>query len=114
MCSRSIIAERSLKSRNQERVDHLKYSIITLGCKVNSCESAAAAEAFEREGFTRAAENEPADVYVVNSCCVTGMAEKKTRLCCAADSPRATPKRQDLRAPISLWATPKKAVSARW
>lgn len=57
----------------------MKYSVITLGCKVNSCESAAIAESFEREGFTRAAEGEAADVYVVNSCCVTSMAEKKVR-----------------------------------
>lgn len=57
----------------------MRYSVITLGCKVNSCESAAIAEAFEREGFARAAAGESADVYVVNSCCVTSMAEKKTR-----------------------------------
>lgn len=57
----------------------MKYSVITLGCKVNSCESAAIAELFEREGFTRSAEGEAADVYVVNSCCVTSMAEKKVR-----------------------------------
>lgn len=57
----------------------MKYSVITLGCKVNSCESAAMAESFERGGFTRAEAGEAADVYVVNSCCVTSMAEKKTR-----------------------------------
>lgn len=68
----------------------MKYFIITLGCKVNSCESAAVAESFEREGFVRAAEGEIADVYVVNSCCVTGMAEKKTRQAlsrCKKDNP---------------------------
>lgn len=57
----------------------MKYSIITLGCKVNSCESAAIANAFEAVGFLPAGEDEPADVYVVNSCAVTGTGVKKAR-----------------------------------
>lgn len=68
----------------------MKYDIITLGCKVNSCESAAIAETFEREGFVRAERNETADVYVINSCCVTSVAEKKTRQAvsrCKRDNP---------------------------
>ncbi len=57
----------------------MKYQIITLGCKVNSCESAAVCAAFSSAGYTRAEENEPADVYVINSCAVTGMSVKKAR-----------------------------------
>lgn len=57
----------------------MKFSIITLGCKVNSCESAAIAEAFLAAGYEPAEENEPADVYVVNSCAVTGVGAKKAR-----------------------------------
>lgn len=57
----------------------MKFSITTLGCKVNSCESAAISAAFLAAGYTRAADGEPADVYVINSCAVTGMGVKKAR-----------------------------------
>ncbi len=57
----------------------MKYDIITLGCKVNSCESAAAAQSMEAAGYVRTAENEPADIYIVNSCAVTSLAVKKAR-----------------------------------
>ena len=57
----------------------MKYSIITLGCKVNSCESAAVSRAFAKEGYQPAGEGEPADVYIINSCAVTGAGVKKAR-----------------------------------
>lgn len=57
----------------------MKYSIITLGCKVNSCESAAVCNAFEAKGYLPAGEGERADVYVINSCAVTGTGVKKAR-----------------------------------
>ena len=57
----------------------MKYSIITLGCKVNSCESAAVSQAFESEGYQPAGDSEPADVYIINSCAVTGTGVKKAR-----------------------------------
>ena len=57
----------------------MTYEIITLGCKVNSCESAAIAQSMERAGFSRSDGAEPADVYIINSCAVTGMSEKKAR-----------------------------------
>ena len=57
----------------------MKYEIITLGCKVNSCESAAISQSMEQAGFSRADALSPADVYIINSCAVTGMSEKKAR-----------------------------------
>lgn len=57
----------------------MTFKIITLGCKLNSCESAAVAESFLADGFERAADGEGADVYIVNSCAVTGMAVAKVR-----------------------------------
>lgn len=57
----------------------MNFKIITLGCKLNSCESAAVAESFLSDGFERAADGERADVYIVNSCAVTGMAVAKVR-----------------------------------
>ena len=70
----------------------MKFSIITLGCKVNSCESAAISEAFLSAGYTPAEHNEPADVYIINSCAVTGTGVKKARQAashCRSLSPQA-------------------------
>lgn len=68
----------------------MTFEIITLGCKLNSCESAAIAEGLEALGFKRAADGETADLSVVNSCVVTGSAAAKTRHAvskCRRDNP---------------------------
>ena len=57
----------------------MTFIIHTLGCKVNSCESAAVTEAMLARGFEKAPEGEAADVAVINSCAVTGMSVKKAR-----------------------------------
>lgn len=70
----------------------MKFSIITLGCKVNSCESAAIANAFTAAGYVQGEENKPADVYVINSCAVTGAGVKKARQAvshCRTENPQA-------------------------
>ena len=56
-----------------------KLSIYTLGCKVNQYESQAVAESFKRCGYSIAKEGETADVYIINSCSVTSMADRKSR-----------------------------------
>lgn len=68
----------------------MTFEVITLGCKVNSCESAAISERFSEDGFTPAESGAPADVYIVNSCAVTAMSEKKARQVisrCKRDNP---------------------------
>lgn len=57
----------------------MTFYIHTLGCKVNSCESAAVTEAMLARGFEKAPEGEAPDVAVINSCAVTGMSVKKVR-----------------------------------
>jgi len=57
----------------------LKYSIVTLGCKVNQYEEKQIAASFERSGFIPAGEDESPDVFTVNSCAVTSEAESKSR-----------------------------------
>ena len=57
----------------------LRFNVITLGCKLNCCESAAIAEGMERLGYVRAEDGETADISIVNSCAVTSMAVTKTR-----------------------------------
>jgi threonylcarbamoyladenosine tRNA methylthiotransferase MtaB len=54
-------------------------ALTTLGCKVNQYETEKIAEDFARAGFTLADFDAPADVYVINSCSVTGAADKKSR-----------------------------------
>lgn len=57
----------------------MTFEIITLGCKLNNCESAAIAAGLEKLGLQRAEKGESADISVINSCAVTGMAVTKTR-----------------------------------
>ena len=50
-----------------------------MGCKVNQYETQAVAESFERRGYSLAKEGETADIYIVNSCSVTSVADRKSR-----------------------------------
>ncbi len=56
-----------------------KAAFYTLGCKVNQYETQAVAREFTRHGYLVVGEEEKADVYVVNSCSVTNMADRKSR-----------------------------------
>ena len=56
-----------------------KVAIYTLGCKVNQYESQAIAEKFEARGYTVVSADEPADVYVINTCTVTAESDRKAR-----------------------------------
>lgn len=56
----------------------MRYSVVNLGCKVNRAESDDYEATLACAGY-EAAEVESADVVIVNTCTVTGVAEKKTR-----------------------------------
>jgi len=56
-----------------------KAAFYTLGCKLNFAETSAIAESLNQTGFEQVNFKEKADVYVINSCSVTGQAEKATR-----------------------------------
>lgn len=52
----------------------------TLGCKVNSYETEAIWQLFEKNGYQRVDfEEDTADVYVINTCTVTNTGDKKSR-----------------------------------
>lgn len=53
------------------------FNIITLGCKVNQYESEAVEEIFESRGYKKKEKN--ADIYVINTCTVTNMSDRKSR-----------------------------------
>ena len=57
----------------------MKVAFSTLGCRVNVYESEAMAEKFIREGYEVVDASEAADVYVINTCTVTNMGDKKSR-----------------------------------
>jgi threonylcarbamoyladenosine tRNA methylthiotransferase MtaB len=50
-----------------------------LGCRLNQCESEAIADSFAKEGFVVVGEEDPAELYIVNTCTVTSKAEQKAR-----------------------------------
>lgn len=57
----------------------MKFSFITLGCKVNQYESQAMAELLENAGFSPALSGECPDIIVLNSCTVTATSDQKVR-----------------------------------
>ena len=57
----------------------MKVAFHTLGCKVNQYETEAMREQFEKDGFQSVGEEDFADVYVINTCTVTNMGDKKSR-----------------------------------
>ena len=57
----------------------MKFSIITLGCKVNEYESQSMIAQLETAGYIVVEGLEIADYYIINTCAVTNMAERKSR-----------------------------------
>ena len=57
----------------------MKVAICTLGCKVNQYETQALEQELKRRGHTLADFEETADIYVVNTCSVTAVSDKKSR-----------------------------------
>lgn len=57
----------------------MKVAFSTLGCRVNQYESEAMAEKFIKEGYEVVSYDSFADVYIINTCTVTNMGDKKSR-----------------------------------
>ncbi len=56
-----------------------KVAFCTLGCKVNQYETNAMEESFINSGYEIVNFEEKADIYVINTCTVTNMSDKKSR-----------------------------------
>lgn len=56
-----------------------KVAFLTLGCKVNSYETEAMQKLFEEEGLSVVDFSDRADIYVINTCTVTNIADRKSR-----------------------------------
>ena len=57
----------------------LRFAMHNLGCKVNSYEAEAMSEAILKEGATLVPFQEEADIYLINTCSVTNIADRKSR-----------------------------------
>jgi len=64
---------------NGEDDKHMRLALFTIGCKVNQYETEAIAEKLETLGFERVDFREQADVYVINTCTVTGESDRSSR-----------------------------------
>lgn len=56
-----------------------KVAFYTLGCKVNQYETDVMTSVFEKDGYDVVDYEEYADVYIVNTCTVTNMSDRKSR-----------------------------------
>lgn len=56
-----------------------KVAFCSLGCKVNQYETNAMAQKFVANGYEIVEFDEYADVYIVNTCTVTNIADRKSR-----------------------------------
>ncbi len=55
------------------------FAIHTLGCKVNTYESDVMAEKLRQAGYAERGFDEAADIYIINTCTVTNIADRKSR-----------------------------------
>jgi threonylcarbamoyladenosine tRNA methylthiotransferase MtaB len=60
-------------------LDSPKVAVYTLGCKVNQNESDAMISCLERAGYREVPFEEKADLYIINTCTVTHLADRKSR-----------------------------------
>ncbi len=69
-----------------------KVAFYTLGCKVNQYETEALKALLREKGYEIARPQEPADIYIINTCTVTNLAERKSRQIirrCSKENPQA-------------------------
>ncbi len=57
----------------------MKVALHNLGCKVNAYETEAMQEMLEKHGYEIVPFKEGADIYIINTCTVTNMADRKSR-----------------------------------
>ncbi|GLV56535.1 threonylcarbamoyladenosine tRNA methylthiotransferase MtaB [Dictyobacter sp. S3.2.2.5] len=55
------------------------FAVTTLGCKVNQADSEAISDQMDAAGFKQRDFEEPADVYIVNTCTVTHLGDRSSR-----------------------------------
>ena len=71
--------ENKMENKANFSIEKTKVAFLTLGCKVNSYETEAMQALLAGAGATIVEFHELADIYVVNTCSVTNMADRKSR-----------------------------------
>ncbi len=66
-------------TRRKEKKLSKKAALHNLGCKVNAYETEAMQQLLEKAGYEIVPFTEYADVYIINTCSVTNMADRKSR-----------------------------------
>ena len=66
-------------SVNRDNPTQKSVAFLTLGCKVNQYETEAMMEIFESRGYEVVEAHKRADVYIINTCTVTSLGDKKSR-----------------------------------
>ena len=56
----------------------MKFYIYTLGCKVNTYESNVMSDLLEQNNFIKVTDSTDADIFIINTCTVTNMADNKS------------------------------------
>ncbi|MFC1992806.1 tRNA (N(6)-L-threonylcarbamoyladenosine(37)-C(2))-methylthiotransferase MtaB [Chloroflexota bacterium] len=59
--------------------EHIKVALDTLGCKLNQAETELLARQFAEAGYRLVSPDAEADVYILNTCTVTHVADRKSR-----------------------------------
>ncbi len=62
-----------------DKAQNKTFAIHTLGCKVNTYESDVMAEKLKTSGYSELSFDEAADIYIINTCTVTNIADRKSR-----------------------------------
>ncbi len=72
--------EKIVQNLNSDAIDKKKtVSFYTLGCKVNQYESEAVSSIFEKNGYEVVSFDQSADIYIINTCTVTNLSDRKSR-----------------------------------
>ena len=90
----------------------MRFAITTLGCKVNQYDSAMIESRFSEAGLERCGFDEPADVYVVNTCTVTDRADAES-LKLARRARRRNPNARIIMTGCLAQASPEKLAAAQ-
>lgn len=64
---------------HERKMEMKKVAFITLGCKVNQYETNAMTQQFLQKDYEIVEHTEKADIYIVNTCTVTNMSDRKSR-----------------------------------
>jgi threonylcarbamoyladenosine tRNA methylthiotransferase MtaB len=68
-----------LHDRPQSTLNRPRFAICTLGCKLNQADESDLRRELQNAGLAEVSFSEPADVYIVNTCTVTHLADRRSR-----------------------------------